>query len=127
MPSKVKGTPGASFAGGSNIALAANSQNPELAKKALEVIFDEKFQKQIAADGWVPGNLKYGSEISGPLGGIAADIVNNSKLTPNTPQWGVAVGDGKLNEFFTRIAKGEDVEAVAKAFNDELESTLNAK
>lgn len=127
LPSAEKGVPGASFAGGSNIALAANSQHPELAKKALEVIYSEGFQTFLAKDGWVPGNTKYSSEIAGPLGEIAADIVNNSKLTPNTPQWGVAVGDGEINDFFTRIAKGEDVEATAKAFNEKLETILNAK
>lgn len=127
IPSKTADTPGATFAGGSNIALATNSKNPELGKKALEIIFSEGFQKLIAEDGWVPGNTSFGKSVDGPFKDIAATIVENSKLTPNTPQWGVAVGDNKVNDFFTRLAKGEDVESTAKTFEGDLNSILNQK
>ncbi len=125
IPSKTPGEPGATFAGGSNIALAANSPYPELAKSALEIIFSEGFQTKIAEDGWVPGNTAYGEAVSGPFGDIAADIINNSKLTPNSPEWGVNFGATQLNEFYTRIAKGENVNDVATSFDNELESVLN--
>ncbi|MDO5049952.1 MAG: extracellular solute-binding protein [Actinomycetaceae bacterium] len=125
IPSKTPGEPGATFAGGSNIAMAKNAPYPELAKSALEIIFSEGFQTKLAADGWVPGNTSYGDAVSGPFGDIAADIINNSKLTPNSPEWGVNYGATELNEFFTRIAKGEDVNQVASAFDAELDSTLN--
>ncbi|SDS98017.1 carbohydrate ABC transporter substrate-binding protein, CUT1 family [Microterricola viridarii] len=125
IPSTEPGVPGATFAGGSNIALATNSQNPELAKKALDVIFAEGFQKLLAEEGWVPGNTAYAADVAGPFGQIAGEIITNSKLTPNSAEWGVAFGSTQLNEFFTRIAKGEDVEAVAKAFDDQLNAALN--
>lgn len=125
IPSEEPGVPGKTFAGGSNIALAANSQNPELATKALEVIFAEEFQRQLADEGWVPGNTSFGDDVSGPFGEIAADIISNSKLTPNSPEWGVEFAGAQLNELFTRIAKGEDVEAVATAFDDEINASLN--
>lgn len=125
IPSEEPGVPGATFAGGSNIALASNSQNPELAKKALETVFGEGFQKQLAKEGWVPGNTAYGDEVAGSFGEIAGEIISNSKLTPNSAEWGVAFGGTQLNEFFTRIAKGEDVAAVAKAFDDQLDAALN--
>lgn len=125
IPSKTPGEPGATFAGGSNIALASNAPYPELAKSAMEIIFSEGFQTKLAADGWVPGNTAYGDEVSGPFGEIATDIINNSKLTPNSPEWGVNFGATELNEFFTRIAKGEDVNEVASSFDAELESVLN--
>lgn len=127
IPSEEPGVPGASFAGGSNIAMATNSQNPELAKRALEVIFSEGFQKLIAQDGWVPGNTKLGSDVAGAFGEIAADVVAHSKLTPNTPQWGVAVGDNAVNDFYTHIAKGEDLQKTAQEFNDQLDTLLNQK
>lgn len=125
IPSDEPGVPGATFAGGSNIGLATNSQNPALAKKALETIFGEGFQTRLAEEGWVPGNTAYGDAVSGPFGEIAGEIVANSKLTPNSPEWGVAFGSTQLNEFFTRIAKGEDVAAVAKAFDEQLDTALN--
>ena len=56
---------------------------------------------------------------------IAGDVITNSKLTPNSPEWGVAFGSTQLNEFFTRIAKGEDVETVAKSFDEQLSAALN--
>ncbi|MDO5729350.1 MAG: extracellular solute-binding protein [Actinomycetaceae bacterium] len=127
IPSEEPGVPGASFAGGSNIAMATNSQNPELAKRALEVIFSEGFQKLIAKDGWVPGNTKLGSDVAGAFGEIAADVVAHSKLTPNTPQWGVAVGDNAVNDFYTHIAKGEDLQKTAQEFNEQLDTLLNQK
>lgn len=127
IPSRVEGEPGDTFAGGSNIALAANSQHPQLARKALEIIFSEKFQKLIAQDGWVPGNTAYGKDVTGPFGELASTIIKKSKLTPNSPAWGVNFDSKQLNEFYTRIAKGEDVEATAHAFNDEINTKLNQK
>ena len=125
IPSEEPGVPGATFAGGSNIALAQNSPNPELAEKALELIFSEGFQTRLAEEGWVPGNTAYSDAVTGPFGDIAGEIINNSKLTPNSPEWGVAFGATQLNEFFTRIAKGEDVKAVAESFDDQVDSALN--
>lgn len=125
IPSDEPGVPGATFAGGSNIALAKNSANPELATKALELIFSEEFQTRLAEEGWVPGNTAYSEAVSGPFGEIAGDIITNSKLTPNSPEWGVAFGSTQLNEFFTRIAKGEDVATVAQSFDEQVDAALN--
>ncbi|QNP57645.1 extracellular solute-binding protein [Tessaracoccus defluvii] len=125
VPSAEPGVPGSTFAGGSNIALAQNSPNPELARKALELIFSEGFQTRLAEDGWVPGNTAYSDAVTGPFGAMSGDIINNSKLTPNNPGWGVAFGSTQLNEFFTRIAKGEDVTAVAEAFDAQVATDLN--
>lgn len=125
IPSDEPGVAGATFAGGSNIGLATNSQNPALAKKALETIFGEGFQTRLAEEGWVPGNTAYSDSVTGPFGEIAGDIITNSKLTPNSPEWGVTFGGAQLSEFFTRIAKGEDVKATAKAFDEQLDAALN--
>ena len=125
LPSDEPGVAGKTFAGGSNIGLATNSQNPALAKKALEVIFSEGFQTKLAQEGWVPGNTGYANAVTGPFGEIAGDIINNSKLTPNSPQWGVTFGGAQLSEFFTRIAKGEDVKATAEEFDKQLDAALN--
>ncbi|WP_336644722.1 extracellular solute-binding protein [Microbacterium sp. USHLN186] len=125
IPSDEPGVAGATFAGGSNIGLATNSQNPALAKKALETIFAEGFQTRLAEEGWVPGNTGYADSVAGPFGEIAGEIITNSKLTPNSPEWGVTFGGAQLSEFFTRIAKGEDVKATAKAFDEQLDAALN--
>ena len=97
-----------------------HSQSPVAATS-----FSEEFQKLMGEDGWVPGNTKYGDAISGPFGDISATIVENSKLTPNTPQWGVAAGNNLLRDFFTTIAQGKDVEASTTDYGAQLEDILN--
>lgn len=127
IPSNTEGEPGKTFAGGSNIALAAKAPNPELAKKALETIFSEGFQKKVAElDGWVPGNTKYGVDAQSPFGELASKIVSNSKLTPNSPEWGVNFGSSELSEFYGKIAKGEDIKTLADEFNAQIEEKLNS-
>ncbi|ATG53029.1 sugar ABC transporter substrate-binding protein [Brachybacterium vulturis] len=124
IPSNVEGEVGETFAGGSNISLAANAKNPALAKQALRIIFGEKFQKLMGDDGWVPGNTKYGDSVSGPFGKISGKIVENSKLTPNSPQWGAAA-DSFVRNFYTTIAQGGDVNSSAADYGQKIEDILN--
>ena len=125
IPGVKEGSVGQTFAGGSSISLASNAQNPELAKKALELIFSEKFQTMVAKAGWTPGNTQYGSASEGAFADISTTVIENSKLTPNTPQWGVVAGDNVIRDFFTEIAQGKDVKTVAKAAGAKLDTTLN--
>jgi N,N'-diacetylchitobiose transport system substrate-binding protein len=127
LPGTEPGSIGATFAGGSNISVAQNAQNPELAREALKLIFAEDFQQRLAEEGWVPGNVDHGDAIPGEFGAISPEIVAASKLTPNTPQWGVAMGDNIVRDFFTRLAQGEDVPAVAEEFGAQLDEVLNAQ
>ncbi|RRD51517.1 extracellular solute-binding protein [Arachnia propionica] len=126
IPGLNPGEVGKSFSGGSTIAIAKNAQNPDLAKEALRVIFAPKFQELIAADGWVPGNTTYGDKIPGAFGEISATVVGNSKLTPNTPQWGVAEGKNLIQDFWTEIAQSDDLEAVAQKYGKQIEDALNS-
>lgn len=125
IPGVKEGSVGQTFAGGSSISLASNAQSPELAKKALEVIFSEKFQTMVAKAGWTPGNTQYGSASEGAFADISTTVIENSKLTPNTPQWGVVAGDNVIRDFFTEIAQGKDVKTVAKDAGAKLDTTLN--
>ena len=125
IPGVQEGSVGQTFAGGSSISLASNAQNPELAKKALELIFSEKFQTMVAKAGWTPGNTQYGSASEGAFADISTTVIENSKLTPNTPQWGVVAGDNVIRDFFTEIAQGKDVKTVAKDAGAKLDTTLN--
>lgn len=126
IPSDKPGVPGKTFAGGSSIAMAAKAPHPEAAKKLLKTIFSEDIQKAIAVnDGWVPGNSDYGKDAKSPLGDKAAEIVGNSKLTPNSAEWGVNFSGAELSEFYGRIAKGEDIAKVAQEYNDRIEKVLN--
>src|SRR5699024_5654487 len=126
IPSDTAGEVGQTFAGGSNISLAANAQNPELGREALKIIFSEEFQTLIAEAGWSPGNSAYGDSVEGPFGEISTDIVTNSKLTPNTPQWGVAMSNNVVRDLFTELAQGNDVDATAEKYNATLQEILSA-
>ncbi|MGV8845173.1 extracellular solute-binding protein [Tessaracoccus sp.] len=127
IPGKNEGEVGQTFAGGSNISMAANAKNPELAKQALRVIFSEEFQKLLGEDGWVPGNTKFSDAITGPFGEISAKIVENSKLSPNTPQWGVATSNNFVRDFLTTIAQGKDVSSTTADYGVQLTDILNSK
>lgn len=126
LPSDTPGEVGRTFAGGSNISLASNALNPELAREALKIIFDETFQTFIAEAGWSPGNAAYGGAVAGPFGEISQEIVANSKLTPNTPQWGVASSNNLVRDLFTELAQGNAVDATAEKYNTALQETLSA-
>lgn len=126
IPGLKAGEVGQTFAGGSTIAVAKNAQHPDLAKEALRVIFAPEFQKLIAADGWVPGNTTYGSEIPGEFGKISSVVAEHSKLTPNTPQWGVAEGQNLTVNFWTELAQNDDVDAVAAKYGKQFEDALNS-
>lgn len=127
IPGLTEGVVGKTFAGGSHISIASNAKNPALAREALKIIFSEGFQKLVSADGWVPGNTEYGKETSGAFSKISGTVVENSKLTPNTPQWGVATGNNLVRDFWTALAQGADVNATAKDYGAQLATVLNSK
>jgi N,N'-diacetylchitobiose transport system substrate-binding protein len=126
LPSDTPGQAGRTFAGGSNISLAQNAQNPELAREALKIIFGEEFQTLIAEAGWAPGSSAYADAVTGPFGEISEEIIANSKLTPNTPQWGVAMSNNLVRDLFTELAQGGDVDAIAEKYNASLQEILSA-
>lgn len=127
FPSTTAGKPGATFAGGSNVSISAASKNQTLDQSALKIIMGKQFQSLLAKDGgWVPGNTTYADALTGPFAAVARAAVENSKLTPNTPQWGVAVANNLLPNFYTGIAKGQDPKAAADAADKALETALNA-
>lgn len=127
IPGTTAGTVGQTFAGGSSISMAAKAHNPELAAKALEIIYSKDFQESVAKAGWTPGNSTYASAQTGAFSEIAPTVVANSKLTPNTPQWGSVAGDGGLRDFFMAIAQGSDVRTTAGDFSKKLTEALNAE
>ncbi|WP_113716135.1 extracellular solute-binding protein [Arthrobacter dokdonensis] len=127
FPSTTVGTPGKTFAGGSNVSISAASAHPALDQSALKIIMGKQFQSLLAKDGgWVPGNMSYADALTGPFAAVAREAVQNSKLTPNTPQWGVATANNLLKNFYISIAKGENTLTAAKAADTQIETALNA-
>jgi N,N'-diacetylchitobiose transport system substrate-binding protein len=128
LPGLTSDKAGTPFAGGSNLAISAASPNQALAKDALKMMFSSDFQSALASEGgWVPGNTTYASALKGITGPFSETAVVNSKLTPNTPTWGVADSAGVPASIWTRVASGEDVATVAADVDKQLEDLLNAK
>jgi N,N'-diacetylchitobiose transport system substrate-binding protein len=116
------------FAGGSNIAISANSAHPTLAKKALEIILSEEYQSLLAAGGLVPALTELSDETAAAtpeLAGMIAAAAVNAKLTPASPKWADVEAAAVLQDLFAQIANGGDIEALAADADEEIEEILN--
>ncbi|MCI2239413.1 extracellular solute-binding protein [Paenibacillus sp. TRM 82003] len=126
LPGLEPGSLGKTFSGGSSIGISANNHNQELSEAALKLMYSEEFQSELASGaGWIPGNTAYASALTGPTADISQDVIQNSELTPNSPQWGVVDGNNVPRDFWVRIARGEDVTTVAAETDATLEEQLN--
>ncbi|HET8927033.1 MAG TPA: extracellular solute-binding protein [Microbacterium sp.] len=116
------------FAGGSNIGIAAKSNSPELAKKALEIILSDEYQSILAGAGLVPALTSLGDKVAGAtpeLAAIIAEAAANAKLTPASPNWADVEAKGIMQDLFVNIANGGDVQELAEAADEQIESILN--
>jgi N,N'-diacetylchitobiose transport system substrate-binding protein len=115
------------FAGGSNIGIPAQSPKQDLAREALAMTFEEEFQNFFASEGgWVPGNTSYAGPLSETeLGAVEVSAVENAVATPAAENWGVVEGNDVLRDMLTRLAQGDDVEAVAAETDETIEGLLN--
>ena len=114
------------FAGGSNIAVSAQSQHPELAENLLRIIFSEEYQTMLGQNGLGPGNTQYTSalgddEFAQTMMATAAA----SKLTPAAPGWAAVEAAFLYEELFQKIAEGGDVTALAAEYDAKLTPRLN--
>ena len=116
------------FAGGSNIAISANSAHPTLAESALKIIFSDEYQGILAANGLVPAKQSLGSQVaaaSPELAAVIAESAANAKLTPASPKWADVEAARLLQDFFVKIATGGDIEALATQLDLDIEAILN--
>jgi N,N'-diacetylchitobiose transport system substrate-binding protein len=116
------------FAGGSNIGIAAKSQHPDLAKSALEIILSDDYQTLLAEAGLVPAKTSLGDQVAAAtpeLAAIIAEAAANAKLTPASPMWADVEAQGIMQDFFVNVANGGDLEALATALDEQIESILN--
>jgi len=114
------------FAGGSNIAVSANSANPELATKALAIMLSEEYQSILGAAGLVPALTSLGDTIGTDATAQAiAQAASNAKLTPASPAWAEVEASGVLQDFFVKIAQGGDVAELAAETDARIAEILN--
>lgn len=114
------------FAGGSNIAVSAKSQHPELAENLLRIIFSEEYQTKLGGAGLGPGNSDFVSSLGDDK--FATTMIETaaaSKLTPAAPGWAAIEGAFVYEELFQKIADGGDVAALATEYDAKLTPMLN--
>ncbi|GAB3607667.1 sugar ABC transporter substrate-binding protein [Conyzicola nivalis] len=114
------------FAGGSNIAISAASQNQDASKELMKIIFSEDYQKMLGENGLGPANLDYASSLGDDQFATALiDSAAESKLTPAAPGWAAVEGSGLLEEFFGKVNGGGDVEALAEEYDEKINELIN--
>jgi N,N'-diacetylchitobiose transport system substrate-binding protein len=126
LPGIEEGSFANGFAGGSNIAVAAKSKHPELAKSLLKIIFTEEFQNMLGENGLIPGNTEYAASMGDDVYAKAAvDAALAAKLTPAAENWATVEGDRILEDFFQQLATGADVKEAAASTDKLIEEALN--
>lgn len=116
------------FAGGSNIAVSAQSQNPELAENLLRIIFSEEYQTLLGQNGLGPANADYVSALGDDkFAQTMIETAAASKLTPAAPGWAAIEGALVYEDLFQKIAEGGDVTALAAEYDAILTPMLNGQ
>ncbi|CAL8975361.1 Diacetylchitobiose binding protein DasA [Propionicimonas sp. T2.31MG-18] len=122
------GKPAPVFAGGSNIGISAASKNQAGARELMKIIFSSEYQQMLGKNGLGPANSDYVSSMgSDEFAKALIDSASNSKLTPAAPGWAGVEASGKLEEFFSKVADGGDITALAAEYDALLTPMLNAK
>jgi N,N'-diacetylchitobiose transport system substrate-binding protein len=114
------------FAGGSNIAISAQSTHQDAAKELMTIIFSPEYQQMLGENGLGPANLDYASSLGDDQFAKAlVDSAASSKLTPAAPGWAAVEGSGLLEEFFGKVNDGGDIEALASEYDEKIDGLLN--
>jgi N,N'-diacetylchitobiose transport system substrate-binding protein len=116
------------FAGGSNLAVSAQSQQPELAENLLRIVYSDEYQTMLAENGLGPANSDFTEVMTGDkFGQTLVETAATSKLTPAAPGWAAIEGAFVYEELFQKIAEGGDVAALAAEYDEKLTPMLNGK
>jgi len=112
--------------GGSNVAISANSQHPELAYELLKLIASDEFQTMYATNGLTPAKLSLTSAMEdNETNAAAIAAAATAKLTPPAEAWASVEGARILEDFFIGIATGGDIADLAADADAAITDTLN--
>ncbi|MBE1877181.1 extracellular solute-binding protein [Myceligenerans pegani] len=127
LPGSEPGEVAPVFAGGSNIAMAEESANPELAYEVMRIMLGDGYQTILAENGLIPGRRSLADAVdqSDPIAAAGVAAAQRARLTPATPKWGDIEDHGIIPAAFARLASGADPAQVAKDLDAQIESMLN--
>lgn len=127
LPGKTADKASGVFLGGSNLAIAAQSKNTDMAKDFLKIALNDKNEGMFAAAGSIPNKAKLNTQIKGDFAVAAQKAAAVGAITPNTPNWAsVEDNPNPVKEFLTAALTG-DYAAAAKKADDEIAKRLNQK
>ncbi|GAB3168071.1 sugar ABC transporter substrate-binding protein [Myceligenerans halotolerans] len=127
LPGSEPGEVAPVFAGGSNIAMAEDSANPELVYDVMRIMLGDEYQSILAENGLIPGRLSLSDAVdqSDPIAAAGVAAARRARLTPATPKWGDIEDHGIIPAAFSRLASGADPAEVARDLDAQIESMLN--
>jgi ABC-type glycerol-3-phosphate transport system substrate-binding protein len=126
MPGSEAGTTAPVLLGGSNVAVSANSQNPDLAVDVLTIMASEEYQAQMAAANLIPARISQLEQVSGSPAAVAqAEAAANSRFTPTSEHWAGVEAANILPDMLVAIAQGGDIQAEAERADAAIEELLN--
>ena len=120
------GEPAPMLLGGSDVAVAAKSANQELAQEAIALMLSDDYQTILAEAGLTPARTSLATLLGDDeYAAATVEAASNAKLTPAAPGWANVEGSRVLEDLFSAIAQGGDVEELATEADEELNSQLN--
>lgn len=120
------GGPAPVLLGGSDIAIAAQSQHQELAQKAVALMLSEDYQTILAENGLTPALTSLAPLLGDDeFAQATIEAASNAKLTPAAPGWANVEGDRILEDLFSKIAQGGDVSELAASADEQMDAKLN--
>lgn len=126
LPGVEEGSVAPVFAGGSNVAISAKSENQAGAKELMRIIFSDDYQALLAKNGLGPANVDFVGDLGDDQFAKAlVDSALGSKLTPAAPGWAAVEGQKILEEFFGKIAEGGDVTELAEEYDAKIDAIIN--
>ena len=129
VPSKNAGQTAPVFLGGSNLAVSAGSDAPDLAYEWIKILAGTKAQTDLATTGGVIPNSTslLTLHAKDPVLSVFDQAAKNSRSTPSTPKWANVESGTVLQDMLVSIFSGK--KSVAEATTDATEAvtkTLNS-
>ena len=129
VPSKNAGQTAPVFLGGSNLAVSAGSDAPDLAYEWIKILAGTKAQTDLATTGGVIPNSTslLTLHAKDPVLSVFDQAAKNSRSTPSTPKWANVESGTVLQDMLVSIFSGK--KSVADATTDATEAvtkTLNS-
>ncbi|MDI3385918.1 extracellular solute-binding protein [Streptomyces sp. B-S-A8] len=130
IPGETADKPEGVFLGGSNLAVAAGSEQQELAKEFLKIALSDKFEGQLSKElGVIPNKESLQHNLKGqPAGEAAAAAVASGGTTPLIPEWAAVENPpNPIKTYMTAVLNGKSHAAAAKQVEGEFNKRLAQK